>query len=173
MTLGRGRSAFGVILCFVIAAACREHRDQPARLPASASSEGGIIELRGTVTVVGNAPVTQVKLRTVNGGDRTLTGPESGSLRRVAGLEVKLSGTTAAGGELSVRDFTVLSADGQAALDGMLEREGNAVYLRTAAGRVRLGNPPAALVTLAGARVWLTGSPERGPNTFGIITPAR
>lgn len=130
-------------------------------------------QLRGTITVVGNAPVTQVQLRPASGGNRTLTGPELPSLRRIAGLEVALTGSTAPGGELRVRDFAVLSADGQPALDGVLEHEGNTVYLRTASGRVPLGNPPADFHNLGGARVWLTGSPERGPNAFGIITPAR
>lgn len=84
-----------------------------------------------------------------------------------------LRGSTVPGGELRVRDFTVLSADGQAAVDGVLEHEGSGVYLRTASGRVLLGNPPSDFHGLIGARVWLTGSLERGPNTFGIITPAR
>ena len=130
-------------------------------------------ELRGTITVVGNAPVTQVQLRAASGGSRTLIGPELPSLRRVAGLEVAVRGSPSPGGELMVRDFTVLSADGQPALDGVLEHDGSTLYLRTARRRVPLGNPPAEFHSLIGARVWLTGSPERGPNTFGVITPAR
>ena len=146
----------------------------PARQPASPPpSERGVTELRGTITVVGNAPVTQVQLRAASGGNRTLTGPELPSLRRIAGLEVALSGYPSPAGEIMVRDFTVLSADGQPALDGVLEHEGNTLYLRTASRRVRLGNPPADFHSLVGARVWLTGSPERGPNSFGIITPVR
>jgi len=146
----------------------------PARPAGSPSpSESGVTQLRGTITVVGNAPVTQVQLRAASGGNRTLTGPELPSLRRIAGLEVAVSGAPSPGGELVVRDFTVLSADGQPALDGVLEHEGNTLYLRTASRRVPLGNPPADFHSLVGARVWLTGSPERGPNTFGIITPAR
>ena len=132
-----------------------------------------MIDRRGTITVGGNAPVTEVQLRTDSGGHHTLTGSQLPSLRRVAGLEVKLNAAIAPGGELTVQDFTVLSADGQPALDGVVEHEGNTVYIRTAVGRVRLGNPPADFRTLAGARVWLTGSSERGPNAFGIITPAR
>ncbi|MGQ0714926.1 MAG: hypothetical protein ACT4PJ_14585 [Gemmatimonadaceae bacterium] len=131
-----------------------------------------MIELRGTITIVGNAPVTQVQLRTTDVGNRTLTGPALPSLRRIAGLDVAVRGSRTPGGEVMVRDFTVLSADGQPALDGVLEHDGNALYLRTATRRVPLGNPPADLHSLVGARVWLTGSPERGPNTFGIITPA-
>jgi hypothetical protein len=146
----------------------------PARPATSPSpSEGGVTQLRGTITVVGNAPVTQVQLRAAGGGNRTLTGPELPSLRRIAGLEVALSGALSSDGELMVREFTVLSADGQPALDGVLEQEGNTLYLRTASGRVSLGNPPADFHNLVGARVWLTGSSERGPNAFGIITPAR
>lgn len=147
---------------------------RPAARPTASPSpsEGGVIHLRGTITVVGNAPVTQVQLRTAS-GNRTLTGPELPSLRRIAGLEVALSGSPSPGGEFMVRDFTVLSADGQPALDGVLEHEGNTLYLRTASRRVPLGNPPADFHSLVGARVWLTGSPERGPNTFGVITPAR
>lgn len=129
--------------------------------------------IRGTITVVGNAPVTQVMLRATDGGSRTLTGPELPSLRRAGGLEVAVRGASSPGGELVVRDFTVLSADGQPALDGVLEHEGGALYLRTANRRIALGNPPDDFHALVGARVWLTGAPERGPHTFGVITPAR
>lgn len=72
-----------------------------------------------------------------------------------------------------VGDFTVVSADGQPALDGVLEQEGSTLYLRTADRRLPLGNPPDDLRGLVGARVWLTGVPERGPNAFGVITPRR
>lgn len=136
-------------------------------------SESDHLELRGTVTVVGNAPVTQVRLLAAGGGSRALTGPERPSLRRIAGLEVAVRGVSSPGGELLVRDFTVVSADGQPALDGVLEREGNTLYLRTADRRIPLGNPPDELHGLVGARVWLTGAPERGPHTFGVITPRR
>ena len=125
------------------------------------------------ITVVGNAPVTQVLLRATGGESRTLTGPELPSLRRVAGLEVVLRASSSSGGEWMVRDFTVVSADGQPALDGVLEHEGSTLHLRTADRRVPLGNPPHDFHSLIGARVWLTGDPERGPHTFGIITPAR
>ena len=141
--------------------------------PPPSGSTNGVSELRGTVTIVGNAPVTQVQLVAAGGGSRTLTGPELPSLRRVAGLEVALRGSAAEGGELLVRDFTVVSADGQPALDGVLEHEGSTLYLRTADRRVVLGNPPHDFHGLVGARVWLTGAPERGPHTFGVITPAR
>ena len=146
----------------------------PARQADSPSpSERDVTQLRGTITVVGNAPVTQVQLRAESGGNRTLTGPELPSLRRIAGLEVVVSGFPSPAGELMVRDFTVLSADGQPALDGVLEHEGTTLYLRTASRRIPLGNPPSDFHSLVGARVWLTGSPERGPNSFGIIAPAR
>lgn len=130
-------------------------------------------ELRGTVTVVGNAPVTQVLLRTAGGASHSLAGPELPSLRRAAGLEVAVRGSSSAAGELVVREFTVVSADGQPALDGVLEHEGGTLYLRTADRRIRLGNPPNDFHGLVGARVWLTGAPEGGPHTFGVITPAR
>lgn len=131
------------------------------------------MRLQGTLTVVGNAPVTQVLLRTADGGSRGLTGPELPSLRRIAGLEVAVRGSSSPSGELVVRDFTVVSVDGQPAVDGVLEHEGSTLYLRTADRRIPLGNPPDDFHNLVGARVWLTGAPERGPHAFGIITPSR
>ena len=146
----------------------------PARTDTSPPlARDTVTDVRGMITVVGNAPVSQVQIRDANGVSHTLGGPDLPSLRRVAGLEVALRGTPSPGNELAVRSFTVLSAEGQAALDGVLEHEASTLYLRTASRRVPLGNPPADLHGLVGARVWLTGSPERGPNTFGIITPAR
>jgi len=36
-----------------------------------------------------------------------------------------------------------------------------------------LGNPPAGLRALIGARVWIGGSLNTGPNTYGVIVPAQ
>ena len=141
--------------------------------PRPSPPESGLTELRGTITVVGNAPVTQVLLLAAGGASHSLAGPELSSLRRVAGLEVVLRGSSSSGGELVVRDFTVVSADGQPALDGMLEHEGSTLHLRTADRRIPLANPPHDFHALVGARVWLTGDPGRGPHTFGVITPKR
>jgi hypothetical protein len=129
--------------------------------------------VRGTVHVTGSFPMQRLILRPSDGATTVvLTGPDTTALRRVSGVEVEVHGERQAGGALSVRDFTVVTVEGKPALDGTLERSGTDLVLRTASGRVRLGNPPAALRPMAGARVWITGAPDTGPNTYGVIVPA-
>jgi hypothetical protein len=129
---------------------------------------------RGTIAVVGSAPFSKVVLQPPGEAHAlTLTGPDTAALRRLGGLDVMVRGTARPGGTFEVRAFTVRATDGQPVLDGTLVRDGAGLAVRTAAGLVRLGNPPAALRALVGARVWVGGPPATGPNQYGVITAAR
>ena len=129
--------------------------------------------VRGTVRVVGSTPFTRVELRPEGGGRAlTLTG-DTAALRRAAALVVEVRGVPSADGrELQVERFTVVAANGEPVLDGFLRRDGDGLALETATGRVRLGNPPAALRDQAGARVWIGGPAATGPNPYGVLVPA-
>ena len=138
----------------------------PAR-PAAAPQ--GADSVRGVVRVVGSSPLRQVVVHPTGGAAPvTLVGPDTATLRKAAGLEVVVRGART-GGELRVASFAVRSADGRPAVDGVLVRDGDALALDTAGGRVRLGNPPAALRDLVGARVWVAGPLDTGPNPFGVL----
>jgi hypothetical protein len=127
--------------------------------------------VRGVVRVVGSTPFRKV-IVTPGGGEPavTIVGPDTAALRKANGLDVVARGARS-GGELRVASFSVRSADGQPAVDGVVVRDGDALALNTADGRVRLGNPPAALRDLVGARVWVAGPLDTGPNPYGVLTP--
>ena len=75
-------------------------------------------------------------------------------------------------GAFEVATFEALRVDGAPVADGVLLRDGEHLALRTQHGRLVLGNPPAAFDTLIGARVWVGGPLDKGPNTYGVIAPS-
>ncbi|MEP6495245.1 MAG: hypothetical protein ABJF01_21340 [bacterium] len=127
----------------------------------------------GIVAVTGASFEQRLILRTDRGFARLWTNAaDSAALSRLGGVEVVARGQANASG-LSVVRFTVRRVDNQPVVDGILRRDGEQMLLETAAGRIPLGNPPAALREMAGARVWIGGPLDRGPNVYGIIMPAR
>lgn len=129
--------------------------------------------LRGVVLVVGAVPETMVALRTA-GGTITLGGPAVPALRSVVGAEVFIAGRR--GGDplrawLADR-FIVRAVDGKPARDGVLESDGDALVLRPGDGsHSPIVNPPVALRTHIGRRVWVTGVASATPESWGVITP--
>jgi hypothetical protein len=116
--------------------------------------------------------MTRVVLRRAAAPTLKLSGASTTALRRLSGVEVVVRGRAQTGSEFAVSGFTVRSVDGQPALDGVLRRDGDSLVLVTPGGTVRLGNPPAPLTKLVGARIWITGPLETGPNPYGVIEPA-
>jgi len=53
-------------------------------------------------------------------------------------------------------------------LEGIVAKKATSRYK---GGRIPLGNPPAALRNMIGARVWIGGPLDSGPNVYGLITP--
>jgi hypothetical protein len=139
-------------------------RGAPAR-PAGSDS------VRGTIRVSGSSPFTVPTLRPAGGGTTlTLIGADTATLKRLSGLEIVVHGEPTSAQEFRVRSYVVRAANGAPVIDGVVTRDGDALVIVTADGsRVRLGNPPAALRDLAGARVWVGGPPETGPNPYGVI----
>ena len=158
------------------AAARPAERSSPPSGGAARQAEQGVpvaAPVRGTVRVVGSAPFTRVELRPEGGGPALTLAGDTAALRRAAALVVEVRGVPSADGrELQVERFTVVAANGEPVLDGFLRRDGDGIALETATGRVRLGNPPAALRDQVGARVWIGGPPATGPNPYGVLVPA-
>ena len=134
----------------------------------------------GIIAVVGSAPLVQIVLRPAGAASIALTGRPTEALRRLAGVEVWVSGTPGPpvprprpGRTIEVRDFRVRSVDGERATDGRLEADGGSLVLVTHDGRRHpLIDPPAALRSQVGARVWVAGPLDRPVTTFGVIEPA-
>jgi hypothetical protein len=152
----------------------------PAPGDAAASAPSRPDTLRGTVAVVGSAPMTAVALRTPAGLAVQLTGDEAARLRALGGAEVWVEGapdgaqpTTGAASTFHVRRFVVRAVDGEPTLDGVLLRQGDAYVLeRVEGGRVAVAEPPEALRALVGQRVWITVPAGGGAAAFGRVPPA-
>ena len=97
---------------------------------------------------------------------------DSAALSRVGGTSVLVRGR-ARENTFYVVSFTVTSVDGAPVADGVLARDGGYLALQMRNGQIALGNPPAALDPLVGARVWISGPLDTGPNGYGVIVPPR
>jgi hypothetical protein len=127
--------------------------------------------LAGIVSITGTSFEQQLTLRS---GDRSTrlsaSAMDSAALSRVGGVEVLVVGKRNANG-FRVDHFTARSVGGSPVVDGMLRSEGGRLVIETAGGRIPLGNPPSALHSMIGARVWISGALDRGPNSYGVIIP--
>ncbi len=165
------RSSLGVgalVLC-AVAAFTGCHRPMNEGI-APASQLDSLV---GIVSVTGTSFEQHVVLR-VAGRAQTIviTSADSASLSRVAGTEVVVRGRVE-GNLFRVVSFTVRRVDGAPVADGTLRREGGLFVLETAGGRSEIGNAPASFGSMIGARIWVGGPLDTGPNVYGVITPAR
>lgn len=127
--------------------------------------------LQGVVSITGTSFEQQIQLRTANGSTRLVASPaDSAALSRLGGVEVEVRGPVD-DNRMHVASFTAVRAAGEPVVDGVLAMDGNALVLQTSAGRRTLGNPPAALRQMIGARVWISGPLDAGPNSYGVIVP--
>lgn len=132
---------------------------------------GGRDSLVGIVSVTGTSFEQRLVLR-VHDESHALVAAnaDSAALSRLGGVEIVVRGTSR-GDAFEVATFEALRVDGASVVDGVLLRDGEHLALRTQHGRLALGNPPAAFDTRIGARVWVSGPLDTGPNSYGIIIP--
>jgi hypothetical protein len=129
--------------------------------------------LRGIISVTGTGFDQRIQIRVENRSTRLWASPaDSAALVRLGGLEVETRGWLDERG-MRVASFTAWSVSGSPVVDGIVRLNGRDVSLETAKGLVALGNPPNELRMMPGARVWVSGSLEKGPNSYGVIVPAR
>lgn len=151
---------------------CRRSGAIPARDAATVADT-----LRGIVAVTGSDPLSIVQLTTAAGRAWQLIGTATPELRAAAGLEVTVHGHVAAPDSATrpiaryeALRFSVRSADGLAALDGVLERDGSGFALRLSDDRrLALTAVPRTLRDQSGARIWWAGPVDRAPNAYGIL----
>jgi hypothetical protein len=132
----------------------------------------GTDTVRGIIRVVGSAPDEQVIVRPNGGGAAvTLLGNQLEALGQLSGVDVWISGKRD-GRRMTVDRFLVRSVDGVPAIDGtLIARDGGYAIVTTADHAEHpIINPPTALRSHVGARVWITGSLETGAVTFGVIS---
>jgi hypothetical protein len=154
-----------ILTTFVAALSC-----YPA---AQGSPDVAPDSLRGIVSITGTTFEQQIVLRSGNAVTRLLAAAsDSAALSHLGGVEVLVVGKRAPNA-FQVESVTAVSVDGAQVVDGVLTNDGGRLSLENAKGRIPLGNPPNALRGMIGARVWVGGPLDRGPNTYGVIVPAR
>lgn len=97
---------------------------------------------------------------------------DSAGLTHLGGVDVLVTGTREPN-QFRVSSYRAMSVAGASVVDGVLRADGGNLFVETATGKVALGNPPAPLRNLIGARIWIGGALDKGPNTYGVITPPR
>lgn len=168
-----------------LGAACARRGSQPADeivTTANDSMDAPVREdsVRGVVHVVGAEP-GYLSLRPGSGGAMDLMGEDLAALRSADGLEVALfgqfgppSGVTMSTAGFVITRFAVRAADGDAAIDGVLERSGEGFVLRLADGaRLPLASVPEPLRTATGMRIFWVGPLDSAPRAYGVLGAAR
>jgi hypothetical protein len=142
----------------------------------AARTSAGAVEpdsLTGAVSITGTAFEQQLVLRS---GDRatplSARASDSAALSRMGGVEVLVIGRRTSS-VFQVERFAALNVAGSPVVDGFVRNDGGRLVLETTNGRIPLGNPPSTLRGMIGARVWISGPLDTGPNSYGVIVPAR
>jgi hypothetical protein len=129
--------------------------------------------LTGIVSVTGTAFEQRLVLRFGESATPlSAATPDSVALSRLGGVEVAVIGRRTSK-HFRVERFTALKVVGSPVVDGFLRNDGGQLVVETAHGSIPLGNPPTALRTMIGARIWIGGPLDTGPNTYGVIVPAQ
>lgn len=160
------------LLSLVVCLACARSDRRSASPETSTEGDVATDTLRGTIAVVGAEPTTVVTLRPRSGTrEIQLSGQDRSALGRLSGVDVWVSGELdSARGRMEVHRFEVRSVDGIPAADGVLEMEDErAVLVRPDGQRLRINNPPNALLQHVGTRVWVSGNLDEEPVAFGVI----
>ena len=127
--------------------------------PAATRAMIGFVELDGGAIAL---RVDQTRI--------PLAGMDAEPLRNLGGAEVEVRGSDDVVGAFNVIAFTVLSVDGRAAADGILQLVDDGYTLRLNDGSYRaVIDPPEELKALVSHRVWVAGPPDASPEAFGLI----
>ncbi|MDB4914857.1 MAG: hypothetical protein JWM95_2501 [Gemmatimonadetes bacterium] len=137
--------------------------------------------VRGVLSTVGSEPIVEVVITPAAGEKFVIVGGQTARLRSLGKVEVMLAGRypglrsmTAAPRGLRAFEadkFTVRSADGVPAYDGVVVKEADHYFLISSNGhRWPADHMPEMLRRLPGARVFLAGPLDRDPVSYGIIS---
>jgi len=129
--------------------------------------------LAGIVSVTGTAFEQRLVLRSGNSATPlSAATSDSAALSRLGGVEVLVIGRRSPN-LFRVERFSAVNVAGSPVVDGFVRKNGGRLLLETTHGSIPLGNPPTALRGMIGARVWIGGPLDTGPNSYGVIVPAQ
>ena len=185
----RAQPAYAVVVAalFVafMASGCRQPRvEAPGNMSTvdSAAPAGATDTVRGILQRVGNDPLS-VLILSSSAGDTVFAvrGALLVQLNRAVGLEVMLAGTRSSTRDYSasprgamvfqVAQFFVRRADGQIAVDGVLNRRDGKYFLVTTLGeRKEVAYLPQELRGQVGSWVFLVGALDKAPSAYGILS---
>jgi hypothetical protein len=162
----------------VLALAACAPAPAPGSDPSASSADAARAELTGVVAVTaGPAGRDVVTLQPDGGRQVALSGAPAEELRNIDGARVRLVGRRTAGaapgGGVEAESYELLSIDGERPTVGILRVTGQSAMLEIPGGSmVRLAGAPPALLSRAGAKVWVTGragSEGLAVTSYGVL----
>ncbi|HEY4304731.1 MAG TPA: hypothetical protein VGM82_09700 [Gemmatimonadaceae bacterium] len=159
--------ALGVFALLFVVASCAQPRGSASTQVDRRVGEDSIV---GTLAVVAAALDERVVIRTATGVHTLVAtrGADSAALRRLSAVDIVARGRSD-GDRFVVSAFVVRRVDGQPVVDGVLRLANGRLFVDNVEESREVGHPSPALLALVGARVWLSGSLETGPSSFGVI----
>ena len=185
----RVRAARAVVVVAVgvsmMATGCRRSRvETPGDSTPGASGVPSVVAdtVRGTLQRVGSDPLSVLVLSaSADNAVFAVRGAFLEQLNRAVGLEVMIRGTRSDARDYSasprgatvfeVAQFFVRRADGQVAVDGVLNQSDGKYFLVTTNGeRKQVPYLPQELRGRVGSWVFLVGALEKAPSAYGILS---
>jgi hypothetical protein len=159
-----------------VMAACTPQNGEANSSPTPGAMAADTVVMRGTVAVVGSAPVnTAVVVRGANGESSRIDGPLASEVGRLSGAEVEIVGVRQPdpmyGHSIHATHYQVRSVDGRPVVMGVVERGADGqLQLRAEDGSVlRLAGGTTEL--RPGQKVWVQGPATVQVQSFGVIRP--
>jgi hypothetical protein len=165
-----------ILLLGVVMAGCAPQNGEPPNSAPSPQHAADTAVIRGTVAVVGSAPMNVVVLvQDANGESSRVEGPLREEIQRLAHAEVEVSGIRQPdpmyGSSIRATDYSVRSVNGEPVVTGIVERAADGgMQLRLEDGRT-VGLAAGAEQLRLGQKVWIQGPVTVQVRTFGVIRP--
>lgn len=179
------RAQLFTAVAVLIACGCTESSLGPGYSVGGTAAPPEPVTIAGIVAIDNSVSPVEVTLRLESGELVDLVGGEAQRLATLDGVETQLRGSWATPVSppfdtdlpldgvrpaFTVAEFLVLSVGGRPAMDGVLGENEGRYYLRLTAGDVIwFTDAPSDFDTIIGRRIWVTGSMEDPPLTFGVI----
>jgi len=134
--------------------------------------EPGPDRVEGRARRVGTRTLARTLIETTDGGSIVVTGAYAAEIGRLAGAEVRVTGSaggTEAAPAIEATSYEILSVDGDPVTIGTLRSDGSGHYLESRGQTVRVGAVSGDLARLEGSLVWVVLDENGGVSRYGIL----